>query len=158
MKAFHDRLDTMNIDTLTSEIVKRVAKAEEEFVKANVKDRETLENLSSSTEERLSAIKNKDSDKEDEIKKEAVAMYKQKVDAVSNRKKGILESIVVRMGKSIVTEESLLPKFRLENGKLNTQKIIDTSEVMYTFLEMVNTMQAKDMTCSYIESVLSSIK
>ena len=43
MKAFHDRLDTMNTDTLTTEIVKRVTKAEEEFVKANVKDKETLE-------------------------------------------------------------------------------------------------------------------
>lgn len=158
MKAFHDRLDTMNTDTLTTEIVKRVTKAEEEFVKANVKDKETLENLSSSTEERLNTIKNKDADKENEIKKEAVTMYKQRVDAITNRKKGILESIVIRMGKSIVTEESLLPQFRLENGKLDTQKIIDTSEVMYTFLEMVNTLQVKDITCSYLEDILSSIK
>lgn len=158
MKAFHDRLDTMDSDQVTKEIVSRVTKAEEEFVKANAKDRETLEELSSSTEEKLNSIKNKDPEKEDQIKKEAVMFYKQKVDAVTNRKKGILESIVVRMGTSIVSEETLLQQFRLESGKLDTQKIIDTSEVMYTFLEMVNTLQIKDVNSRYLQEILSSIK
>ena len=158
MKAFHDKLDTMDTDTVTKEIVSRVTKAEEEFVKANVKDRETLEELSSSTEEKLNSIKNKNQETEDEIKKEAVAIYRQKVNSVSDRKKGILESIVVKMGKSIVAEESLLPQFQLESGKLDMQKIIDTSEVMYTFLEMVNTLQIKDVDCKYLRDTLSSIK
>lgn len=158
MKAFHDKLDNMDTDTVTKEIVARVTKAEEEFVKANVKDRETLEELSSSTEEKLNSIKNKNQETEDDIKKEAVAMYRQKVNSISDRKKGILESIVVRMGKSIVTEESLLPQFQLESGKLNMEKIIDTSEVMYTFLEMVNTLQIRNVDCKYLEDTLSSIK
>lgn len=158
MKAFHDKLDNMDTDNVTKEIVARVTKAEEEFVKANVKDRETLEELSSSTEEKLNSIKNKNQETEDDIKKEAVAMYKQKVNSISDRKKGILESIVVRMGKSIVTEESLLPQFQLESGKLNMEKIIDTSEVMYTFLEMVNTLQIRNVDCKYLQDTLSSIK
>lgn len=158
MKAFHDKLDTMDIDNVTKEIVYRVTKAEEEFVKANVKDKETLENLSSSTEEKLNSIKNKNQETENEIKNEAVAVYRSKVNAVSNRKKGILESIVVRMGTSIVTEESLLPQFQLESGKLNMKKIIDTSEVMYTFLEMVNTLQLRPVDCNYLQDILSSIK
>lgn len=158
MKAFHDKLDNMDTDTVTKEIVARVTKAEEEFVKANVKDRETLEELSSSTEEKLNSIKNKNQETEDDIKKEAVAMYRQKVNSISDRKKGILESIVVRMGKSIVTEESLLPQFQLESGKLNMEKIINTSEVMYTFLEMVNTLQIRNVDCKYLEDTLSSIK
>ena len=158
MKAFHDKLDTMDSNQVTKEIVSRDTKAEEEFVKANAKDRETLEELSSSTEEKLNSIKNKDPEKEDQIKKEAVMFYKQKVDAVTNRKKGILESIVVRMGASIVSEEALLQQFRLESGKLDTQKIIDTSEVMYTFLEMVNTLQIKDVDSKYLQEILSSIK
>lgn len=158
MKAFHDKLDNMDTDTVTKEIVARVTKAEEEFVKANVKDRETLEELSSSTEEKLNSIKNKNQETEDGIKKEAVAMYRQKVNSISDRKKGILESIVVRMGKSIVTEESLLPQFQLESGKLNMEKIIDTSEVMYTFLEMVNTLQIRNVDCKYLQDTLSSIK
>lgn len=158
MKAFHDKLDTMDTDSVTKEIISRVTKAEEEFVKANVNDRKTLEELSSSTEEKLNSIKNKNQEMEDDIKKEAVAMYRNKVNSISDRKKGILESIVVRMGKSIVTEESLLPQFQLESGKLDMEKIIDTSEVMYTFLEMVNTLQIRNVDCKYLEDILSSIK
>ena len=75
-----------------------------------------------------------------------------------NRKKGILESIVLRMSRNIVTEDTLLPSFTQENGKLDMQKIIDTSEVMYTFMEMVNTMRIKDVNTSYLNEILSSIK
>ena len=42
MKAFHDRIDGMDIDTITKEIVSRVTKAEEEFVKANIIDADAV--------------------------------------------------------------------------------------------------------------------
>lgn len=158
MKAFHSKLESLDCDQVTKEIVSRVAKAEEEFVKANVKDKETLEELSDATNKKLEGIKNKDEEKEKLIKQECTAMYRRKVDNLMNRKKGILESIVLRMSRNIVTEDTLLPSFTQENGKLDMQKIIDTSEVMYTFMEMVNTMRIKDVNTSYLNEILSSIK
>lgn len=158
MKAFHNKLDSLDCDQVTKEIVSRVAKAEEEFVKANIKDKETLEELSDATNKKLEGIKNKDEEKEKLIKQECTAMYRRKVDTLMNRKKGILESIVLRMSRNIVTEETLLPSFTQENGKLDMQKIIDTSEVIYTFMEMVNTMRIKDVNTSYLNDILSSIK
>ena len=158
MKAFHNKLDSLDCDQVTKEIVSRVAKAEEEFVKANIKDKETLEELSDATNKKLEGIKNKDEEKEKLIKQECTAMYRRKVDTLMNRKKGILESIILRMSRNIVTEETLLPSFTQENGKLDMQKIIDTSEVMYTFMEMVNTMRIKDVNTSYLNDILSSIK
>lgn len=158
MKAFHSKLESLDCDQVTKEIVSRVAKAEEEFVKANVNDKETLEELSDATNKKLEGIKNKDEEKEKLIKQECTAMYRRKVDNLMNRKKGILESIVLRMSRNIVTEDTLLPSFTQENGKLDMQKIIDTSEVMYTFMEMVNTMRIKDVNTSYINEILSSIK
>ena len=158
MKAFHSKLESLDCDQVTKEIVSRVTKAEEEFVKANVKDKETLEELSDATNKKLEGIKNKDEEKEKLIKQECAAMYRRKVDNLMNRKKGILESIVLRMSRNIVTEDTLLPSFTQENGKLDMQKIIDTSEVMYTFMEMVNTMRIKDVNTSYLNEILSSIK
>lgn len=158
MKAFHNRLESLDCDQVTKEIVARVAKAEEEFIKANIKDKETLEELSDATNKKLEDIKNKDEEKEKLIKQECTAMYRRKVDNLMSRKKSILESIVLRMSRGIVTEETLLPSFTQENGKLDMQKIIDTSEVMYTFMEMVNTMRIKDMSTSYLNEILSSIK
>lgn len=158
MKAFHNRIDTMNTDTITKEIVSRVTKAEEEFMKANLKDKETLEELAEKTKQNIDNIKAKDSDTENEIKQECSALYRRQVDNIMNRKKSILESMVLRMSKAVVTEESVLPQFTQENGKLDMQKIIDVSEVMYTFLEMVNTLKIKNVTSEYLHETLSSIK
>lgn len=158
MKAFHDRIDNMSTDAITKEIVSRVTKAEENFVKANMKDKENIEKLAEKTKEKIDNIKAKDTDTEDDLKQEFAALYRRDVDSVMNRKKGILESIVLRMSRAIVSESTLLEQFTQENGKLDMQKIIDSSEVMYTFLEMVNTLNIKPVTTSYISDALASIK
>lgn len=158
MKAFHNRIDNMNTDAITKEIVSRVTKAEENFVKANMKDKENIEKLAEKTKEKIDNIKAKDTDTEEDLKQEFAALYRRDVDSVMNRKKGILESIVLRMSRAIVSESSLLEQFTQENGKLDMQRIIDSSEVMYTFLEMVNTLNIKPITTSYISDALASIK
>lgn len=158
MKAFHDRIDNMSTDTITKEIVSRVTKAEENFVKANMKDKENIEKLAEKTKEKIDNIKTKDVDTEEDLKQEFAALYRRDIDSVMNRKKGILESIVLRMSKAIVSESALLEQFTQENGKLDMQRIIDSSEVMYTFLEMVNTLNIKPITTSYISDALASIK
>ena len=158
MKAFHDRIDNMNTDAITKEIVSRVTKAEENFVKANMKDKENIEKLAEKTKEKIDNIKVKDADTEEDLKQEFAALYRRDVDSVMNRKKGILESIVLRMSRAIVSEPALLEQFTQENGKLDMQRIIDSSEVMYTFLEIVNTLNIKPITTSYISDALASIK
>ena len=158
MKAFHDRIDNMNTDAITKEIVSRVTKAEENFVKANMKDKENIEKLAEKTKEKIDNIKAKDTDTEEDLKQEFAALYRRDIDSVMNRKKGILESIVLRMSRAIVSESALLEQFTQENGKLDMQRIIDSSEVMYTFLEMVNTLNIKPITTSYISDALASIK
>ena len=158
MKAFHDRIDNMSTDAITKEIVSRVTKAEENFVKANMKDKENIEKLAEKTKEKIDNIKAKDVDTEEDLKQEFAALYRRDVDSVMNRKKGILESIVLRMSRAIVSESALLEQFTQENGKLDMQRIIDSSEVMYTFLEMVNTLNIKPITTSYISDALASIK
>ena len=158
MKAFHNRIDNMSTDAITKEIVSRVTKAEENFVKANMKDKENIEKLAEKTKEKIDNIKAKDADTEEDLKQEFAALYRRDVDSVMNRKKGILESIVLRMSRAIVSESALLEQFTQENGKLDMQRIIDSSEVMYTFLEMVNTLNIKPITTSYISDALASIK
>lgn len=158
MKAFHDRIDNMSTDAITKEIVSRVTKAEENFVKANMKDKENIEKLAEKTKEKIDNIKAKDVDTEEDLKQEFAALYRRDVDSVMNRKKGILESIVLRMSRAIVSEPALLEQFTQENGKLDMQRIIDSSEVMYTFLEIVNTLNIKPITTSYISDALASIK
>lgn len=158
MKVFHDGLDKLDTEGITKEISKRVASAEEEFIKANLKDKENMEDLAQKTQENLAKVQAKDVETESAIKNNVKALYKEQIENIERRQKSILESMVVRLSRSIVTEDASREQFTNEEGKLNMQGIIETAEIMYTVLEMVNTIQIKKMTPSYIKETLMSIK
>lgn len=158
MKVFHDGLDKLDTEGITREISKRVASAEEEFIKANLKDKENMEELAQKTQEKLAKVQAKDVETESAIKNNVKALYKEQIENVERRQKGILESMVVRLSKSVITEDASREQFTKEDGKLNMQGIIETAEIMYTVLEMVNTIQIKKITPNYIKETLMSIK
>lgn len=158
MKDFHDGLNKLDTEGITKEISKRVASAEEEFIKANLKDKENMEKLAQKTQEKLAKVQAKDVETESAIKNNMKALYKEQIENVERRQKGILESMVVRLSKSVVTEDASREQFTKEDGKLNMQGIIETAEIMYTVLEMVNTIQIKKITPNYIKETLMSIK
>lgn len=158
MKVFHDGLNKLDTEGITKEISKRVASAEEEFIKANLKDKENMEKLAQKTQEKLAKVQAKDVETESAIKNNMKALYKEQIENVERRQKGILESMIVRLSKSVVTEDASREQFTKEDGKLNMQGIIETAEIMYTVLEMVNTIQIKKITPNYIKETLMSIK
>ena len=96
MKVFHDGLDKLDTEGITKEISKRVASAEEEFIKANLKDKENMEELAQKTQEKLAKVQAKDVETESAIKNNMKALYKEQIENVERRQKGILESMVVR--------------------------------------------------------------
>lgn len=158
MKGYYDKLRTLNYEPMCNTIITRVAEAEKDFVTSNIKDRAKLEDAAEKAKEKVDAIKAKDEDSEEKIKEEFAIMYKKDITKIGNRSKNILESIIKHMGESIVTNDDLRGEFVQESGKLNANRIIDVSEVMYTFLEMVNTTGIKEITPAYLESVIKSIK
>lgn len=157
MKEFHNRLDRMTTDSITKEIAARVAKAEENFVKSNIKDKEAMEELAQKTKELIDNTRAKDADIENDIKQEHAAMYRRNLGNIMDRKKSILESIVLRTSEAVVKENAVREQFTQDNGKLDMQKIIEMSEVMYTVLEMVNTLNIRKVTPEYIQETLNSI-
>lgn len=158
MKGYYNKLRTLNYEPMCNTIITRVAEAEKDFVASNIKDRAKLEDAAEKAKEKVDAIKAKDEDSEEKIKEEFAIMYKKDINNINNRSKNILESIISHMGEGVVKNDSLRGQFVQESGKLNANRIIDTAEVMYTFLEMVNTTGIKDVDASYIESVIKSIK
>ena len=140
------------------EIVQEVVgKAEEEFVQANVADRVKMEEFAEKTKEKLDSIKSKDKETEESIKQEQTRLYKSNIQGVLDRKKSLLEALVTKTSESIIKDSTMKEVYTLESGKLNTPAIIDTAEIMYTFLEAVNTAKIKDMTPEYISKVIESI-
>ena len=158
MKEYYDKLRTLNYEPMCNTIITRVAEAEKDFVASNIKDKAKLEDAAEKAKEKVDAIKAKDENSEDKIKEEFAIMYKKDINRINNRSKNILESIISHMGEGIIKDDDLRGQFIQESGKLDTNKIINTSEVMYTFLEMVNTTGIKEVDAAYIESVIKSIK
>lgn len=158
LQGYYDKLRTMNYGPMCNAIIDRVTSAEKDFIEANIKDREKMEEAAEKAAEKIDKIRGRDEETEEKIKEEYTLMYNQEVNNLTNRRRNILESIVKRLGESVIVSESCKDIFVLENGKLNTGKVINTAEVMYTFLEMVNTCRFKEVNNYYIESVLKSIK
>ena len=45
----------------------------------------------------------------------------------------------------------------MENGRLNMERVVETSELIHTFLETVNTCKMLEVNEKYIETVLKGI-
>lgn len=158
LDAFYSKIDKASDSETTKVIADRIAKAEEEFVTKNIEDKKKLEDLATQAQEKINNVKEKDTDTENAIKQEYANLYKANAAKLRNRKKGILESIVLRASKAIATDDSIRNNFINESGRLEMDRIIEMAEVMYTFLEMVNTMNIKRVDEKYISSVLESVK
>lgn len=157
LEAFYSRLDQLDYDKMTTQIRDKVAKAENEFIQANADDRAKMEDLAEKTKEKLDAVKAKDQETEDLMKQEQTRLYKANLHGVLDRKKSLLEALVTKTSESIIKDSVVKESYTLESGKLNASAIIDTAEIMYTFLEAVNTAKIKDMTPDYINKVINSI-
>lgn len=157
MQKYYDKLRTLNYGPMCNTIINRVTEAEKEFIEDNIKDRERIEDATEKAAEKIKNVRSRYEDTEEKIKEEYTLMLNKELNNISqNRTRNILESIIKRLGKSAVDSNS--ERFLMESGKLDSEKVIETGEVMYTFLEMVNTCNFKPVTMDYLGSVLKSIK
>ena len=157
LEAFYNKLDQLDYSNMASAIRAKVSKAEEDFIQANINDRLNMEEIANKTKEKIDRVKMKDADIEEAVKQEFACLYKDSISRIQNRKKSLLESFVLHTTQSILIDDNMRAQYTTENGKLNTKAVIELAEVMYTFLEAVNTSQMKDITPSYLESILSEI-
>ena len=154
---YYDGLENLGYEDMCKKITQRVAAAETDFVQSNINDKKNIENITSDAKDKIEKIQNKDRDTENEIKEEAARLYNKKLSEIPNRKRNVLESIIRHVGESAVINEDAKAVYTAE-GKLDMNKVIDTAETMYTFLEMVNSLKIKNVDEKYIADVIKSIK
>lgn len=155
---FFEKLIGLNDEKITEKINERVCNALEDFVQSNVNDKLDLEELAERTQEKINAIKNsKDAEK---IKESYVLQYNreaQKIRQRTNRKVSVYEQIMDSMTRSIVSDESIRESFVLESGQLNTGKIREKVNTLYTFIETLNTTKIANVNEAFIEKILKSM-
>lgn len=139
----------------------RIADAEETFIRNNAEDKKKIDDLLNKISTNVKTVE--DLADKDEVKakiaEESVRMYKRHIDSIKeNRPLTVFEKMSRNLSKNIVRDEIVRENYITESGTLDTDLIVESSKVMYGFLETINTLQLEKVDSEYIKKVLSSMK
>jgi hypothetical protein len=149
---FFDELDMDTIEDVADQIKIRVTNAVEEFIQNNVSDKLDIKDIIQNTQEKINNTTN------ESVKMELETMSKRKIsDIRNNRIRNIFEQMVRNISESVIKDERLRELYS-DNGKLNIDKVIESSRLMYTFLELCNTTKIVKVNEMYINEVLNGLK
>ena len=154
-KAFYDKISDLSVEKVSKEINKRVTDATNNFVKSNLEDKAKMEELAENIKEKIDSTKEKNQEDEDNIKQEFANMYRRQINSITNSKnRTILETTINHATKKVLKNESLLESYQNESGKLDVNKIVESTAVSYTFLEMINTLNIKNINESELKELI----
>ena len=139
----------------------RVADAEETFIKNNARDKKEIDELVnrlSDSIKTVEAIKDKDS-KEAKVAQEHVNMIRRDMDKIHE---GYLTDIFSNMAralnKGIMKHEAVFENYKTEDGKIDTDLVVETTKIMYGFMETLRTLKLAKVDEAYIENVLRDME
>lgn len=150
---FFDKLDNMETDSITNAIRDRVAGEVNDFIDANRQDHEQILSILQMTKDKL---EEKEKAPED-VKESYTNMSRRAIAKVRTRKKSIFESMVSAMCESVMKHDELKEEF-MEGSRLNVSKIVNRVQLMYTFLEAVNSMKLYPIDETYMTDLIESIR
>ena len=138
----------------------RIADAEETFIRNNAEDKKKIDELLNKISTNVKTVEDL-SDKDEtkaKIAEESVRMYKRHIDSIKeNRPMTVFEKMSRNLSRNIIKDEVVRESYITESGTLDTDLIVESSKVMYGFLETVNTLQLEKVDISYIKKVLDSM-
>lgn len=154
---FFDRLNNLDMSQVSKAIAERVSAAEEDFIKANVEDRKKMEDAAEKTKDKVEGFVGRTKDITESVRNEYQLDYKRQIHDISSRPKGILEAMVLKAGSEIMKTDDMRQQYTTESGKFDANKTIDTCEVLYTVLEMINTAKMRPVNAEYVQEVINAI-
>ena len=152
-KKFFKDIDKVNADSAITAIRTKVKSATAEFIDSNNAAKEQIKSILDSTKKKI------EKNEKDENLKEAYAMNaKRKItDIRAGKTKGVFEAMVYSVSESAFKNEDA-KKIFIENSSLNMDTVVEHCEVMYTFLETLNTLKLIKIDESYIEKLIADLK
>ena len=159
-KDFYNGLEDLDFSEVVNKIRDRVCDSTEEFIQNNIKDKAQMEKVALKAKEKYEASINKDTDDEtaSAIKQEHARMMNQGIENIRTaRRRNIYEQMVILTSRAALKNENNT-NFVTEAGGLDVEKVTSVVDVMYTFLEALNTCKIKKVDEKYLTEVLGSIK
>lgn len=157
-----DKLDNEeDVDSAIEIIADRISTAEEEFIRKNKEDKEKIEDIVNTINDRIKAVKtdnNMSEETKEEIQKECTITKTRRIREVYDKRfHTVFEQMVHSLSRSILKDPELKSMYTLENGKLDMENIVDCAKCMYGFLEFVNTIQLVKVDETFILKELSEM-
>lgn len=152
-KFFKD-IDKVNADSAVSAIRTKVKNATAEFIDSNNAAKEQIKTILSSTKKKIE----KNDGKDENLKEAYAADAKRKItDIRAGKTKTVFEAMVYSVSESALKNEDA-KKIFVENSNLNMDKVVEHCEVMYTFLETLNTLKMVKIDEAFIEKLIKDLK
>lgn len=159
---FFDNLSRSDeIEDIANSIRMKVVDAEEKMATDNIQDKIDMDDIMRSAAQRIESIKQSNSEDEisddsaDTQQQEAVMISKAKMNAVTTKRpRSVLEQMIRSTSKKVL-KDNVLSEVYCEDGKINFDKLVEANTAIYTFMEMLNTMQLEDYTPEMIKQIVS---
>ena len=152
---FFEELDCVNADEVVYTIRNRVMDAMNDFVDKNTIDKMEIKEVLKDTKEKIDMLKDNTSE---EIQESYAINAKKKISNIrNNRPKTIFENMVTSLVRKAYTNEDY-KQIYMEGVQVDMDKVVENCEILYTFLEMVNTSKMINVNEEYVESILAEMK
>lgn len=150
--SFFDDLDASNLDGVSATLKERISTSVDDFIMDNVQTKADVSEIIQSTQERISATKN------ESVIEELNRSANDRIASLNERRaKRVLEGMVYNVAESSMTNDSMKAIY-CENGKINMDKVVDDTVVIYGFLEMVNMCKMRRIDDDYIINAVNNLK
>lgn len=129
----------------------RVAGAIEEFNLSNQEEKMDIENIIKISQDKIATAQT------ERLKEHFEMEANQKIFKVRQRKRNIFESMVYNMSKSYYSNETIKEQYSTD-GKIDIDKIVESCELMYAFLETLNTAKVIEIDEEYLQKFVKDFK
>jgi hypothetical protein len=149
---FYEELEDLDCDDAAKMIKDRVADSVSEFIDSNLASRMEYQEV-------LDAAKDQIDKATTESQAEEISSMAQReiVELEAAREKSVFHCIVEALTKSVFKDPELSKRY-VKEAKVDMESIVNTSQLMYTMLEMVNTTQIVNMDEKFISDYIAALQ
>lgn len=146
---FLEELQDVDTEEASKLIKDRVSDAITEFIDSNMMEKLEYEEIISAAQDNISAAKS-------EAAVEQFNMQaKRKINEMkASRKKNVLHGMVESLCAKAIKDDALSKKYIKEGANIDMDAIVEDAELIYTMLEMVNTLEIVNVDESYIQNYI----
>lgn len=145
-----------DINSAVDLIAQRVQSAEAEFIEKNASDKKKIEKIVDNLGERLKGATEDPDKKPDISEKQQLEATRMISNIRENRYHTVFEEMVKQNYDYILKHEDIKEDYTLEDGSIDTAAIVESSKVLYGFVEFVNTIQLEDVNEKFIKELLEN--